>query len=74
MDTTVEIETDFIPLSALLKLAGAADSGGSAKHLVQENHVKVNGEPETRRAAKIRRGDEVVVAHIGGAELRIRVS
>lgn len=74
MDTTVELETDSIPLSALLKLAGAAESGGQAKHLVVEGHVTVNGEAETRRGAKIRPGDQVVVALPGVPEVRIRVA
>jgi len=74
METTVEIETDFIPLSALLKLAGVAESGGLAKHLVVEGHVTVNGHPETRRGAKIRPGDDVVVRLPGNPDTTIHVA
>lgn len=59
METTVELTTEHVPLAGLLKLAGAADSGGHAKQLVQAGLVCVNGHEETRRGAKIRPGDVV---------------
>lgn len=74
METTIELETEFIPLSALLKLAGVAESGGFAKHLVVEGHVTVNGKPETRRGAKIRPGDDVVVRLPGHPDTTIHVA
>jgi len=61
METTVELATEHVPLAGLLKLAGVADSGGHAKHLVQAGLVRVDGEPETRRGAKIRPGAVVDV-------------
>jgi ribosome-associated protein len=48
-----------IRLDQLLKLRGAADSGGQAKAMVQGGMVKVNGEIETRRGRKLRVGDTV---------------
>jgi ribosome-associated protein len=48
-----------IRLDQLLKLRGAADSGGQAKAMVQGGMVKVNGEIETRRGRKLRAGDTV---------------
>jgi ribosome-associated protein len=48
-----------IRLDQLLKLRGAAESGGQAKAMVQGGMVKVNGEVETRRGRKLRAGDKV---------------
>jgi len=59
--TTIQLTTEFIPLSALLKLAGIVGSGGEAKQLIQDGCVQVNDEVDTRRGAKIRPGDTVVV-------------
>ena len=61
METTVRLKTESIPLAALLKVAGVAETGGRAKHLVQEGLVFVNGTSETRRGAQIRPGDVVTV-------------
>ena len=54
---TVKIETPFIRLDALLKFAGAAETGGEAKLLIQEGEVKVNGEVCTMRGKKLYPGD-----------------
>ena len=54
---TVKIETEFIRLQDLLKFAGAAETGGEAKLLVQNGEVKVNGEVCTMRGKKLRPGD-----------------
>lgn len=53
------IQTPFIRLDALLKLAGAADTGGQAKWMVLEGRVRVNGEVCLQRGRKIRPGDRV---------------
>ena len=42
---TISIDTEFIRLDALLKFAGAVDTGGQAKLVIQDGLVKVNGEP-----------------------------
>ena len=55
----VKIETPFIRLQALLKFAGAAETGGDAKQLIQEGYVKVNGEVCTMRGKKLYPGDRV---------------
>lgn len=57
--TPFELRGDYIELAALLKATGLATSGASAKVLITEGAVRVNGEPETRRARKLRAGDEV---------------
>jgi ribosome-associated protein len=56
---TVSIETEFIKLDSLLKLANVVGSGGEAKIIIQEGEVKVNGEVCTMRGKKIRPGDIV---------------
>ena len=48
-----------IDLQDYLKLAGLVDTGGEAKFLIQTGEVRLNGEVETRRRKKIRRGDRV---------------
>ena len=61
MDTTIQLRTEFIALAAALKLAGVVGSGGEAKRLVQEGLVQLNGKPDTRRGAKVRVGDSILV-------------
>lgn len=56
-----KIQTEFIRLDALLKLAGVADTGGQAKWMIQDSTVSVNGEICTQRGKKIRPGDTVTV-------------
>ena len=48
-----------VELCQLLKLAGIAESGGQGKHLVAAGEVTVDGQPESRKAAKIRAGQTV---------------
>lgn len=48
-------------LQDYLKLRGLVDTGGVAKMLIQGGYVRLNGEIETRRRKKIRRGDELDV-------------
>jgi ribosome-associated protein len=50
-----------LTLSAALKLAGFAATGGQAKRLVQSGEVRVNGRVETRRKARLRPGDEIAL-------------
>lgn len=50
---------DYIELCNLLKLVGIADSGGQGKAMVAEGLVQVDGQPETRKTAKIRAGQVV---------------
>lgn len=53
------IDTEFIKLDNLLKLAGAAQTGGQAKVMIQNGDVLVNGHPCDMRNKKIRNGDKV---------------
>ena len=58
---TVKIKTEFIKLQDLIKFAGAVETGGDAKLLVQEGRVSVNGEPCTMRGKKMRPGDRACI-------------
>lgn len=57
---TVYIDTEFIRLESLLKLADAVPSGGAAKMMIQDGEAEVNGEVCTMRGKKLRPGDEVI--------------
>ncbi|MEG1686271.1 MAG: RNA-binding S4 domain-containing protein [Angelakisella sp.] len=57
----IEITTEFIKLDSFLKFAGAAETGGHAKELVQDGRVSVNGEICTMRGKKLRSGDVVTL-------------
>lgn len=54
-------EGDYIELSKLLKFARVAQTGGHAKILITEGSVKLNGEVDFRKRAKIRKGDMVEI-------------
>ncbi len=54
-----ELKDEHIRLCDLLKVTGIADSGGQGKHLVAEGRVQVDGQPESRKTAKIRAGQKV---------------
>ena len=48
-------------LGQALKVASLVGSGGEAKLLIQAGEVLVNGEVETHRSRKLRKGDVVEV-------------
>ena len=58
----MDIREDHIRLDALLKFAGAAETGGEAKQMIQEGEVTVNREVCLQRGRKIRPGDIVRAA------------
>lgn len=64
----IEISTEFIKLDAFLKYASAVSSGGEAKMLVADGHVKVNGEVCLMRGKKLRDGDTV---ELGGEAFKV---
>ena len=45
---------DYVALCDLLKLTGIADSGGQGKLMIANGEVSVDGQPESRKTAKIR--------------------
>ena len=61
--------TGPIRLDQLLKLSGAVETGGQAKHLIQDGKVKVNGAVETRRGHQL--SDPDLVSLEGGPVLRV---
>ncbi|MBK6741963.1 MAG: RNA-binding S4 domain-containing protein [Hydrogenophilales bacterium] len=52
---------EHIALNDLLKLTGLADSGGAGKAMVTQGLVSVDGQLESRKAAKIRAGQVVTL-------------
>lgn len=68
MATEIPIRSEAIDLDQFLKLAGVADSGGQAKHIVQGGAVKVNNQVELRRRRSLKVGD---VVSVGGDEFRV---
>ena len=57
----IKITTEFIKLQDLLKFAGAVETGGDAKLIIQEGRVMVNGEVCTMRGKKMRPGDKASI-------------
>ena len=53
METFFLEKHPHVELCDLLKFMGWCDSGGSAKSVISEGQVKVNGKVETRRRCKI---------------------
>ncbi len=50
---------EFIELDNLLKVTGLCGSGGSAKTMIAEGRVTVDGHVELRRRCKLRTGQVV---------------
>jgi len=61
---------EFIELIKLLKLLHIAQSGGHAKIMVEEGEVRLNGEVEYRKRAKLRPGD---VVEASGKEITVEL-
>ncbi|MDD4856034.1 MAG: RNA-binding S4 domain-containing protein [Sulfuricurvum sp.] len=61
---TFTLTDEYIELTKLLKVLDLVDSGGQAKLLVEEGHVKRNGEVETRKRAKILRGEQIQIGDV----------
>lgn len=64
----VELENLPIELAKLLKYEGLVATGGEAKLLITEGHVRINGAVETRKGKKINAGD---VVHVGNERLKV---
>lgn len=59
-----KLTSEFVEVNQLLKLAGLVDSGGAGKNLVASGVVKVDGEQELRKTAKIRTGQVVTLGDV----------
>ena len=58
---TIEIDTEFIPAVALLKLAGVVESGGQASYEIEQGHVTLEGIVLKEKRKKVRRGSMEVL-------------
>lgn len=61
-EMALELRGDYIELDKLLKATGLADSGGQARALISAGEVRVDGQVELRKTAKMRAGQVVVFA------------
>ncbi len=57
---TFLLQDEYITLQNLLKVENLVSTGGEAKFVIVDGLVFVNGECETRRGKKLRKGDVVV--------------
>ncbi len=60
MPISFAVRGAYIQLDQLLKAAALVDSGGAAHAAVASGQVKVDGQPESRKRAKLRPGQRVV--------------
>ena len=60
--STFPIHTEYIDLLQFLKATGIAATGGEAKMLVDQGHIRVDGEEESRRRRKLRPGMSIDIA------------
>lgn len=56
-----KLEGEYIELIKLLKVLRISESGGQAKLMVDDGQVKLNGQTEYRKRAKLRIGDKIEV-------------
>jgi len=52
-------ESAFIELNKLLKVTQVCNSGAMANIFITDGLVKLNGKTDTRKRAKVRKGDHV---------------
>lgn len=55
---------DYIELYKLIKVLDLVDSGGEAKQLIEAQQVYRNGELETRKRAKITKGETITIGDV----------
>ncbi|MBU5467458.1 S4 domain-containing protein YaaA [Virgibacillus sp. MSJ-26] len=65
MKEEITINTEFITLGQLIKLANVLETGGMIKTYLQDVGVIVNGEKEHRRGRKLYPGDEIQIEEAG---------
>lgn len=54
-----KLEGEFIPLIQLLKATNLVQTGGEAQIVVSQGDVIYNGQVDTRKRLKVRKGDRV---------------
>lgn len=65
----VGIQTEYIKLQQILKLAGIIGQGSDARALIAEGLVYVNGNQALERGKKIRPNDVVEVKGLGSVKV-----
>jgi ribosome-associated protein len=58
------LDGEYVELNQLLKLVGICDSGGAGKMIVAGGKVKVDGQKELRKTAKIRVNQVVTLGDV----------
>ncbi|MFA6189020.1 MAG: RNA-binding S4 domain-containing protein [Sulfuricurvum sp.] len=61
---TYTLTSEFIELHKLIKLLDLVDTGGQAKMLIEDGLVIRNGVIETRKRAKIIKGDKIQIGDV----------
>ncbi len=61
----VKIETEFIKLDQILKLAGVVQTGGQGKIMISDGNISVNKEVCTKRGKKLRKDDIIEIEGYG---------
>lgn len=64
----IHLRDDHIKLGQALKAAGLVDSGVTAKLVIQDGQVRVNGQVEVQRGKKLIAGD---IVEFAGEKVRI---
>ena len=59
-----KLDSEYIELNKLLKILSLVDSGGQANNLITEGFVRFNGEVDTRKRLKLRKGDKIEFAEM----------
>ena len=57
-----KLDTEYIELNKLLKILSLVESGGQANNVITEGLVRYNGEVDTRKRLKLRKGDKIEFA------------
>lgn len=64
IEFTLAPGSDYIEIHQLLKATSLCDSGGAGKAMVADGLVRVGNEVETRKTAKIRKGQIVTCGQV----------
>jgi len=54
-----KLDTEYVELNKLLKILSLVESGGQANNVITEGFVRYNGEIDTRKRLKLRKGDKI---------------
>lgn len=68
-EITFNLTGEYIELLQLLKAVNIAQTGGHAKMIVEDGDVERDGEIETRKRAKIKANETLII----GGEVMIKV-